>query len=64
MQVNEQVRKGQKGTRLPDMERALDDARAPRGSRMERRGAAESQRTGSAQPSEGKAMPRRYGVGF
>ena len=64
MQVNEQLRQGQKATRIPDMERAADDERAARGSRMERRGAAESQLTGSAKPSEGKAMPRRYGVGF
>ena len=27
MQVNEQIRKGQKATRLPDMDRAFDDTR-------------------------------------
>ena len=64
MQVNEQVKQGQKATRLPDMERALDDAHATPESRTERRGAAESQRTGTGKPSEGKATPRRYGVGF
>ena len=62
MQVNEQVRKGQKGTRLPDMERAFDDARATRGSRMERRGAGESRRI-DTQPATTR-LPPSYGAGF
>jgi hypothetical protein len=47
MQVNEQVKQGQKATRFPDMERAPDGVRATRGSRMERRGGGESRRTGT-----------------
>jgi hypothetical protein len=67
MQVNEQVRQGQKATRLPDMERAFDDARAKPESRAERRAAEESRRTGT-KLSEGVAgttpLPPRYGSGF
>ena len=62
MQVNEQVKQGQKATRFPDMERASDGVRATRGSRMERRGGGESRRTGT-QPATTR-LPPSYGAGF
>jgi hypothetical protein len=62
MHVNEQVKKGQKGTRPPDMELAFDDARATRGSRTERRGTGESRRAGT-QPATTR-LPPSYGAGF
>ncbi len=63
MQVNELVRQVQQGTRLPDMDRAFDDARTMLETRAERRGTDESRRTGTQQ-SEGTRMPHRYGAGF
>jgi hypothetical protein len=62
MHVNEQIKQGQKATRLPDMDRALDDAPATRGSRMERRGAGESRRS-DTQPATTR-LPPSYGAGF
>jgi hypothetical protein len=68
MQVNEQATQGQKASRLPDMERAFDDARAKLET-QERLGAYESRRLATPQvPYDGDAgttiMPRRYGSGF
>lgn len=63
MQMNELVGQVQQGTRLPDMDRALNDARTTLETRAERRGAAESRRTGTKLAGTTR-MPRRYGAGF
>ncbi len=62
MQVNEHTERVQQGKQLPNMDRAFEDAHTLE-TRADRRGSAESRRTGGQRP-EGTRMPQRYGAGF
>ena len=62
MHVNESVGQIQKGTRLPDLDRASKDTRVVRESRAERQGA-EAPRHREAAAETTRAQ-RQYGAGF
>ena len=61
MQVNEHTGQVQQGTRLPDIDRALSDARATSETRTGRPRVGESRRTATKPETTRKP---RYGSGF